>query len=306
MQAIHIENLSKRYTSGKLALNKAGLSLGEGEVFGFLGPNGAGKTTTIKLLGGTLLPTEGKCEVFGLNPFEKPEEIHRISGLLTEHAQMYNPLSGYENLIFYGRLFDLSASDSKTRAVELLDLLGLNESKDRKLGAYSTGMRQRLSLARTMIHRPRLLFLDEPTSGLDPENALSVNEIIKEQAKENGTTVFLCTHQLRYAQDVCSSFGLIDDGTLFATGTLEKLRELVQEDVSVMIEASQIPDRIQAERIGERTFDVRVKEEEDIAEIVKQIVSDGGKVYQVSTKILTLEEIYFALLKKHQRGELLL
>ena len=199
MSAVLAENLSKIYTGGNKAVDGISFCLEKGEIFGFLGPNGAGKTTTIKLLCGMLAPSSGSCRVFDIDPAQNPEKVHQMAGVITEHAQMYDHLSGMDNLIFYGTLFGMNRSDCEKRAKDLLKRLDLTDAQHRKLSAYSTGMRQRLSLARAMMHSPQILFLDEPTSGLDPESAQNVNTLIQELA-EGGTTIFLCTHQLRIAQ----------------------------------------------------------------------------------------------------------
>ena len=175
MIAVLIENLSKIYTGGNKAVNDISLAVNQGEVFGFLGPNGAGKTTTIKLLCGMLTPSNGSCRVFDLDPAQNPEKLHQLSGVMTEHAQMYDHLTGLDNLIFFGTLFGMNMSECKKRANALLNRLNLTYAGQRRLSTYSTGMRQRLSLARAMLHSPKILFLDEPTSGLDPESAQNVN-----------------------------------------------------------------------------------------------------------------------------------
>jgi len=304
MSVVKLENLSKRYDSGKLAVNNVSVSIDQGEVFGFLGPNGSGKTTAVKLLNGMLTPTGGVCEVFGFDPAKKPVDVHAISGVVTEHAQMYGNLSGFENLMFYGKIFGLSESETKSRALNLLEQLELTDAKDRNLGAYSTGMRQRLSLARAMIHKPKMLFLDEPTSALDPESALSVNRMIKELAQNQGVTIFLCTHQLRYAQDICSSYGLINEGELLASGNLDTLRSLVFSGSHVKIIADKIPDSLNAEKTDEQTYTIDVSAEDEIPAIVKAIVDNGGNVFHISSEKASVEEIYFALLAKHNpRGE---
>ena len=301
MKAVITDNLSKTYASGKKAVNNVCITLEQGEVFGFLGPNGSGKTTTVKLLNGMLSPTEGICRVFDVDPAANPEQMHQFSGVLTEHAQMYDYLTGYQNLIFYGALFGVNAADSSKRALDLLDRLELTDAKDRKLAAYSTGMRQRLSLARAMIHRPKILFLDEPTSGLDPESVLSVNKIIKNLAENEGATIFLCTHQLRYAQEICTSYGLIDEGVLLAAGSIEKLRALVFSGIVVSIETDLFPKDIQSAKIGERRYEINVQSEDEIPVVIKRIVDDGGSVYHVSSRRLSLEEIYFSLLEKRRK-----
>ena len=297
-KAVITDNLSKTFTGGKKAVDNVCITLEQGEVFGFLGPNGAGKTTTVKLLNGMLSPTEGTCRVFDIDPAVRPEYIHQFSGVVTEHAQMYDNLTGFQNLVFYGTLYGVGTAESKHRALTLLSQLELTDAKDRKLAAYSTGMRQRLSLARAMIHRPKLLFLDEPTSGLDPENVLSVNNMIKNLAKNEGTTIFLCTHQLRYAQEICCSYGLIDHGALFASGDIDKLRSLVSSGMTVSIETDRLPMGIASTKTGERRYEINVQSENEIPAVIKRIVENGGSVYHVSARRLSLEEIYFLLLEK--------
>ena len=303
MSAVLADNLSKIYIGGNKAVDHISFCLEKGEIFGFLGPNGAGKTTTIKLLCGMLTPSSGNCRVFDIDPVQNPEELHQISGVITEHAQMYDHLSGMENLIFYGTLFGMNRSDCEKRAKELLERLDLTDAQHRKLSAYSTGMRQRLSLARALMHSPQILFLDEPTSGLDPESAQNVNMLIQELAA-CGTTIFLCTHQLRYAQEICTTYGLMDKGSLFAAGNIEKLRSMVSDKVKVRVKASRIPKDMEYETIGEHTYDISVNSEEEIPLIVKRIVGAGGDIYQVSTEKMSLEEIYFSLIdRKHGEME---
>ena len=303
MSAVSAENLSKIYTGGNKAVDGISFNLEQGEIFGFLGPNGAGKTTTIKLLCGMLAPSGGSCRVFDIDPAQNPEKLHQISGVITEHAQMYDHLSGIENLMFYGTLFGMKRSACEKRAKELLERLDLTDAQHRRLSAYSTGMRQRLSLARALMQSPEILFLDEPTSGLDPESAQNVNVFIQELAA-CGTTVFLCTHQLRYAQEICTTYGLMDKGSLFATGNIEKLRSMVSDKVKVRVKASRVPRDMEYEKIGEHTYDISVNSEDEIPLIVKRIVGAGGDIYQVSVEKMSLAEIYFSLIdRKHGEME---
>ena len=295
METVTIQNLSKTYPGGKEALKQLSLSLSAGEVFGFLGPNGAGKTTTVKLLTGVLAPSGGQCEVMGVNPNVQPEKAHLLSGIVTEHAQMYDNLTGMENLVFYAAAFGLEQKDGKQRGESLLKELELTEAKDRKLATYSTGMRQRLSLARALLHRPKVLFLDEPTSGLDPESAQNVNQMIRNLARKEGITVFLCTHQLRYAQEICTRYGLIEQGSLLASGTIEELRARVFPSKSLHICASAVPEKLNFIRCGANEFEIKIHDKKEIPDLVRKIVEAGEDIYSVNLIEPSLEDIYFAL-----------
>ena len=297
MKAITVEALSKTFSGGTVAVDGIRFSLNQGEIFGFLGPNGAGKTTTVKLLCGMLTPSGGKCQVLGIDPVQNPEQLHKKVGVVTEHAQMYDHMTALENLQFYGTLFGMSRSECADRAKLLLHRLELADVMDRKLATYSTGMRQRLSLARALLHRPQILFLDEPTSGLDPESAQNVNSLIQEQAAE-GVTVFLCTHQLRYAQEICTTYGLMDKGHLLATGNIAELRAIVSRNRRVRVKASCLPKDMVYKEVGDHIYDVDVASEHDIPLIVKRIVEAGGDLYHVSEQQMSLEEIYFSLINR--------
>lgn len=300
MKAVIANNLSKTFSQDKKALDSVSFTLEEGAVFGFLGPNGAGKTTAVKLLNGMLMPTAGTCRVFDIDPASKPEQVHKLSGVITEHAQMYDNLTGLQNLVFYGSVFGIGADESGRRALALLDSLDLVDAKDQKLSAYSTGMRQRLSLARAMIHSPKILFLDEPTSGLDPESAQSVNNMIRDLALDKGTTVFLCTHQLRYAQEICTNYGLIDEGVLLAAGDIEELRAMVFSGMTITIRADRYPGGLNVRRNKDGYCEIDVPSEDEIPPIIRRIVEGGGSVYHVSARKLSLEEIYFALIERRK------
>jgi len=154
-----------------------------------------------------------------------------------------------------------------------------------------------------MIHKPKILFLDEPTSGLDPESVLHVNTMIKNLAENEGTTIFLCTHQLRYAQDICSTYGLIDNGVMLAAGNLEELRAMVFSGFTVSIKTDLFPQDVNSIKIGEMDYEMKVNSEDEIPYIIKRIVGDGGNIYNVTARRLLLEEIYFTLFDKRAGRE---
>ncbi len=298
MNAVAMNGLTKAYAGGKLAVDAVSLTLEPGEVFGFLGPNGAGKTTTVKLLEGMLAPSGGSCRVFDTDPAREPEKVHALSGVVTEHAQMYDNLTGMQNLLFFGDLYGLSVTESRSRAGELLAQLELAEAKDQRLATYSTGMRQRLSLARALMHRPKILFLDEPTSGLDPESAQNVHRLIRSLAEEEGTTVFLCTHQLRYAQEVCTRYGLMAQGRLLALGALDALREASGQGMTARVRAKAAPESFAPFRTAPEEYLLPLSSEDQLPQIARNVIENGGELYQLSTQLPSLEDVYFALTQK--------
>jgi ABC-2 type transport system ATP-binding protein len=264
-----------------------------GEVFGFLGPNGAGKTTTVKLLTGLLRPDEGSCSVFGFSPAQKPCEVHRLCGVMTEGAKMYGQMTGTENLIFFGQAFGMKDEDCRDRARGLLKKLDLWDARDRKLRAYSTGMAQRLSLARALMNRPRALFLDEPTSGLDPESAREVNTMIADLARAEDVTVFLCTHQLRYAQDVCSRYGILEKGSLLAYGTLEAISRDAGLHMRASLRLREGDSPAGFERGGDGWWYADVLSEDEMPKLIREAVTGGHEIYEARLIRPTLEDVYF-------------
>ena len=290
--AVSASGLSKSYDEKTDALHELNLEIPEGGVFGFLGPNGAGKTTTVKLLNGLLKPTAGKCSVLGIPPYAKPQEVHRVCGVMTDSAKMYGQMTGMQNLVFFARVFGMPEEECGRRASELLRRLDLWDARDRRLSGYSTGMAQRLSFARALIGRPKVLFLDEPTSGLDPESVLTVNRMIAELAGSEGTTVFLCTHQLRYAQDICTGYGIINKGRLLACGTLEQLSQEIGVPIRAQIRAGEA-DSLEGFEKKEDCWEIPVQREEDMPELIRRVVTEGHDLYEARLVKPALEEVYF-------------
>jgi len=297
--AISTKNLAKSYDGHVFALNALNLDIPQGGVFGFLGPNGAGKTTTVKLLTGLLKPTEGECFVLDLPPVKKPCEVHRICGVMTESARMYGQLTGAQNLIFFAKTSGMEQDASSQRADELLKELDLWDARDKKLSAYSTGMAQRLSLARALINRPQVLFLDEPTSGLDPESSQAVNALITSLAKNAGTTVFLCTHQLRYAQDICDSYGIIDKGNLLASGDFTTLCEDINCHIKAGFRLSE-GDTLEGFTSENGWWQTAVKSELEMPKMLRQVIEAGHDVFEARLVKPTLEDVYFGYVERQE------
>src|SRR5579864_2080159 len=206
MNAIETNTLTRAFGS-LMAVDDLTLTIPEGTVFGFLGPNGAGKTTTVRLLSALIAPTRGTATVAGHRLGENNEAIRQSIGILTETPGLYDRLSAWQNLMFFAELYDLSAERAASQVERYLRMLDLWERRGSSVGGFSKGMRQKLAIARALLHEPKVIFLDEPTSGLDPEAARVVRDFIKELRAE-GRTIFLTTHNLPEADELCDLIGV--------------------------------------------------------------------------------------------------
>lgn len=225
MDAVSITDVHKSFPGhwgrgGVYAVKGVSLSIPEGGVYGLIGPNGSGKSTVMKLLVGLLSPDAGLCRVFG-QPATATANRREI-GFLPENPYFYKFLTGAETVRFYGRLCGLRGAALKERTQELLELVGLTEAADRRLRGYSKGMLQRIGLAQALVQRPRLLVLDEPTAGVDPIGSRTIRDIILD-IKQQGVTVFLCSHLLEQVQEICDRVGVLYQGCLIAEGSMDEL-----------------------------------------------------------------------------------
>ena len=304
-QVIVTEKLSRHFDEN-VAVDRLDLAVERGEVFGFLGPNGAGKTTTVRLLNGVLKPSEGRASVLGFDVATQATEIRRQTGILTETSSVYEALTARENLMFSGDLYGVPEDELPGRASVLLEEFGLGERADDRVGSYSKGMKQRLAIARAMLHRPTLLFLDEPTAGLDPAAARMVRGMIRELSYQEGRTIFLCTHNLAEAQRFCDRVGVIDQGVLQAVGTPRELAGRLWQGLWVEIDlhgepsaqVSQVLQDIPAvssQSMDEGMLLLELEGEESIPEVVSAICASGGRVFGVVPREHSLEEIYFKI-----------
>ena len=219
---IRTEGLSKTFGS-IVALKDLNIEVKRGSTFGFLGPNGAGKTTTVRILSGLLKPSAGQASVCGYDVNKQRDEIKAITGLLPEAPGLYSKLSAVEFLEFIGALNDMSGDVLRNRIDSLLGILGLEGRQNDLLESYSSGMKQKVLVASTILHEPQLVFLDEPTSRLDPAASALVKEMILAMAKETDTTFFICTHMTDFAEDVCEVIGILNEGILTTLGTPQEI-----------------------------------------------------------------------------------
>lgn len=222
-KAIHTDRLTKHFGT-VTAVDNLSIEVPTGKIFGFLGPNGSGKTTTIHLLLGLLEPTAGSAEVLGFDTRNGTGELRARTGALLEHHGLYEQLTAEENLRFQGRVHGLAGDEVGNRIEELLTHMGVWERRAERVGDWSRGMKQRLAIARALLHRPHLVFLDEPTAGLDVVAATAVRNDLATLAASEGTTVFLTTHNMVEAEKLCSRIAVIRDGRLLACGTPDEIK----------------------------------------------------------------------------------
>jgi ABC-2 type transport system ATP-binding protein len=294
-----------RHFGELVAVDHLTLEVQAGEVFGFLGHNGAGKTTTVRLLNGVLDPTSGTARVLGLAPMEQGPALRRRTGVLTETPSLDERLTGRENLEIYAALYDVPRREIGARVKDLMEIFQLEDRADEKAGDYSKGMKQRLALARALIHRPQLLFLDEPTSGLDPVATRLVHDMITHLSHDEERTVFLCTHNLDEAQKLCDRVAVLEHGKLVALGTPEELARKIGRSQRLELQVARGDEeaalRLLAEAPGvsahreNGTIVAAGAEWAAIPGLVASLASAGVHIYRVAPQEASLEDTYFAL-----------
>ncbi len=306
---IRTENLSKVFRTNKkqppiTAVSDLSLEVAEGEVFGFLGPNGAGKTTTVRMLCSLIAPSGGSAWIGKYQVGKDDQDIRRTVGILTETPGMYERLSAQKNLSIFARLYGVS--DVPGQVEKYLRMLGLWERRFDPVGSFSKGMRQKLAIARALLHEPRVLVLDEPTSGLDPEASHLVRDFI-EQLKESGVTIFLCTHNLDEADRLCTRIGIFKT-RLVAVDTPENLRQtlfgrkvvfhLQTLDPRWITAVRGLPFVKDAKPVDNRLVVSLDNPEEQNPVIVRCLVEAGAQIQFVGELRHSLEDIYMQMIHK--------
>jgi len=299
---IKTDNLSKKFNT-TLAVDNLCLDVSEGEVFGFLGPNGAGKTTTVRMLTSLIGPTSGSAIVNGFQVGRQDTEIRRSVGILTESPGMYDNLSAEFNLEIYANLYEVK--DPKGQVEKYLRMLGLWERRHDEAGTFSKGMKQKLAIARALLHEPRILFLDEPTAALDPEASHLVHDFITELRKE-GRTIFLCTHNLDEADRLCDRIGVFKTH-LLVVDSPSNLRSqlfgrrvvfhLQRVDETIAASISSLPFVREAKVIENKLLLSLEDPETHNPEIIRKLVDAGADIQFVGELRHSLEDVYLQLVK---------
>lgn len=298
MDAIFTERLTKSFNNTTNALDTLDLNIAEGTAYGLLGGSGSGKTTVVKLMAGLITPTSGHCEILGMDPLKKSARLHKVCGVMTPSAKMYACMTGQENLVFFGEASGMKAADAQTRTAELMKDLGIWQARDLLVSQFPTGMLQRLSLARALMTHPQVLLLDEPTVGLDTEGAEAVLGLLSGLVKNEGITIFLCTHQFPYAQQLCTKFGILSEGSVVADGSLEVLCRKAGCRVRA---GFRLPEKDSLKGFQQRAdgfWEHEIDSADEMPELLRKAVAAGHDIYEARLCSPTLTDAYMALLGK--------
>lgn len=272
---ISMKNIRKDF-KGNRALRDLTFDVKEGEIFGFLGPSGAGKTTTIKILTSQLIPTSGEAKVFGKEVYANKKDIFKNIGILSDNSGVYDRLSVWDNLMLYAKINGVT----KENIQEILEKVGMSDSIKKEVKKLSKGMKQRLMIARAVLHKPKLLFLDEPTSSLDPGTTLEIHKLLR-KLNEEGTTIFLTTHNMMEADKLCSRVAFLNNGEIVELGSPERLKlKYTTDEIKVILKGD--------------NKKVMLKNDGDSGLKIKTWM-ENGQLASIQSMEPTLEQIFLSL-----------
>ena len=302
---IEVQGLGKRFGAVE-AVRDLTFTVGDGEIFGLLGPNGAGKTTTVRMLAGLVVPSAGAARINGARLGPDSQRIRAMTGILTEAPGLHDKLTARQNLAYYGRLYGLRGGDLRRAVDRYLGVVGLDEMGDRRVAGFSKGMRQKVAIARALLHEPQVIYLDEPTSGLDPSAAKTVRDFVS-TLRNAGRSIVICTHNLDEAERLSDRIAVMRGGFL-EVGTPAGLRRVgrsavIQVDLAATDgEARRLLDAlaslpfVSAARALPDGLQVEVREpRRDNPELVAALVAHGARVVSVREEAATLEDVYLRL-----------
>jgi ABC-2 type transport system ATP-binding protein len=293
IEALHVD----KEFNGRAILKDVNFTVKEGSIVGLLGPNGAGKTTIIRLLNGVIDATNGKMMVMGYDPKSKGDEIRKLAGIVTESAALYHDLSAWDNLVFFSKIYN--AYDAK-RITHLLEQFDMIDKKDQLVGTFSTGMKKRITLAKALLHKPKLLFLDEPTNGLDPEGINDVIHYLKRVNEEEKVTIVICSHVLHQLETICDSFLFIKDGRIIEKGTRNELEDKYLTEVKLLVETGLRPTDSKTYKgfnyikNESNLFEFTLPSKQEITPLIKGILSEAW-IHSCEITNRSLESLYFKI-----------
>jgi ABC-2 type transport system ATP-binding protein len=296
IEAFHVD----KEFNGRAILKDVNFTIKEGSIIGLLGPNGAGKTTMIRLLNGVIDTTNGKMKVMGFDPQSQGDEIRKRAGIVTESAALYHDMSAWDNLVFFSKIYN--AYDPK-RITHLLEQFEMVDKKDHLVGTFSTGMKKRITLAKALLHKPKLLFLDEPTNGLDPEGINDVIHYLKKVNEEEKVTIVICSHVLHQLESICDSFLFLKDGRIIEKGTRNELEDKYLTEVKLLVETGLMPNNPRTYmgcvyiKKAVNLFEFTLASKQEITPLMKGILSESW-IHSCEITNRSLESLYFKI-----RGE---
>lgn len=301
---IETRNLSKQF-GNLLAVDDVSLHVDDGEVLALLGPNGAGKTTTIRMLASILRPTRGWVRVAGFDTSKDAEKVRHHVGLLTEHHGLYTRMKPLDYLAYFGQIYSLDPALARERAADLMDRFGLGEAAGQRLGQYSKGMRQKLAMARALLHDPDVLLLDEPTSAMDPESARMVRDSIM-GLRSGNRAIVVCTHNLHEAEVLADRLAIIRRGAIVAQGTSSQLMQdylgspIMELKVADQLDGAVelLPDEVNVRDRGHDWVRFQASDPERVnPRIVDRMASAGVRIVTLSEIKRSLEEVYLSVMQ---------
>jgi ABC-2 type transport system ATP-binding protein len=307
---IDVSNLKKSFDTVD-ALKGISFNIPQGECYGLLGPNGAGKTTTISVMSTMIKPNEGDVSIAGYDLKKNPLDCKRNIGVVTQEIALYNELSAYDNLLFWGSMYKVPGRKLTERIDETLDLLGLADRKNDKVKTYSGGMKRRVNIASSLLHSPKVLFMDEPTIGIDPQSRNLIFEVI-EKLHEEGMTIIYTTHYMEEAERLCDRIGIIDNGKIIAQGTLNELKTSGSMKESVVITYTNLTDEryqlIEKEWKDIQRFDDTIhfystNIQGDLSKIIIMCNKFGLDMRYIDIQKINLETIFLSLTGKKLRDK---
>ena len=307
---INVSNLRKTFDTIE-ALKGISFNIPQGECYGLLGPNGAGKTTTISIMSTIVEPNEGEVSIAGYDMKKNPLECKKNIGVVTQEIALYNELTAYDNLQFWGGLYNVPKLELLARIDETVNLLGLTDRKNDKIKTYSGGMKRRINIASALLHRPKVLFMDEPTVGIDPQSRNLIFEVV-EKLHKDGMTIVYTTHYMEEAERLCDRIGIIDNGEIIAQGTLDELRISGSMKETVVISFTNLSDerftRIAHDWKDLQRFDDTIhfysmNIQVDLSKIILTCSEAGLDIRHIDIRKTNLETIFLSLTGKQLRDK---
>ena len=308
---LEIINLSKTFKDKK-AVDGIDMYLDGGESVGLLGPNGAGKSTTISMIASLVKPTSGDVLMDGKSTIKNPSEIRKVLGVVPQELALYEELSAYENLKFFGKIYKTDKSELETRIQEVLDMVGLKDRQKDLVKTFSGGMKRRVNIAAALLHRPKVLILDEPTVGIDPQSRNHIIETVRKLNDEHGTTILYTSHYMEEVEQLCDRVYIMDHGKIVASGTQSELLSILSSEDTIQVQLSKRNEAF-LESIKLNEYVRRVEETEDGIRIISKrsshILSDlvhaaekhGSQITHFQQEVPSLEDVFLHLTGKTLR-----